>query len=913
MLHAAAVRRLLELDTAGLLTSAEVRSVASSLGFSERTVWRWLERARATGLVVGGARERFVIDDALRQRLAFWRGNVSALHRELAAAAAAGEAPAPSLATLHRAVARDLAPDARDGMRGGEDAGGLEVVRHRPEDIDTVRRAPAELPDPGRARTLDDLVEQLRLLKSWAGDPSYESIKDRVNAGWTEAGRPGSELAGRSTVADCFRPGRRRLNTDLISAVVHALHSDAGYVAQWRQALQIVGTESTAAAQVRVQDSLPPDLAGFTGRDAELDRLRRFFRAGRHDGGTAVISAIAGMAGIGKTRLAVHAGHLLAREQPFDRVLFVDLRGFHPAPAQPPADPAAVLDGFLRLLGVSGQEIPPDPEARSRLYQARLASTRALVVLDNAAGAEQVRLLLPQTPGCCALITSRRNLTGLRSATHLVLDVFTSGEARQFLTRAASQVAVDDDAAAAARIAGRCGHLPLALGLVAGHLRAKAGWNLTDHADWLDERHRDRRLDTGVELALDLSYHHLPADRQRLLRLLALHPGHDFDAYAASALAGNDLETAQEHLHHLQGDHLLQQGHPSRYTFHDLVRSYAATQAHDQDRPPVRRAALSRLFDHYLAVAATAMNTLHPAETQLRPLIPPAGTPAPDLTEPDAAREWLDAERHTLVAVAMHTATHGWPTHTTRLARTLFRYLTDNHLSDAVTVNDHAHRAAGHSGDSTGQAHALTDLSVARWRLGQHGPAAEHLRQALPLFRQGDDRAGQARALNNLGIVETRLGEYQPALDHYAAALALFQQLGDPIGESNVLNNLGTVATRLGDYPAATDHYARALALCRRTGDRIAEARALNNLGIVEGRLDRHGPAGDHLERAVALCRQLGNRTGESAQHGQAAVRLLRVVRSARGCRRGGLALPYRITSNQTRSSSIMGAGRSEI
>src|SRR5438552_1590220 len=201
------------------------------------------------------------------------------------------------------------------------------------------------LPDPGRASTLDGLVEELRLLKVWAGDPSYAMIKERINAAWKTAGRPGSEWAKKPTVAACFTPGRRRLNTDLVLAVVAALHPDVGYVAQWRQALRVIGGETQAAAQVRVQDRLPPDLAGFTGRTAELDRLWQVLQHGSVNGGAVVISAIAGMAGIGKTQLAVHAGHLLAREQAIDRVLFVNLRGFHPDPAQPPADPAAVLDG----------------------------------------------------------------------------------------------------------------------------------------------------------------------------------------------------------------------------------------------------------------------------------------------------------------------------------------------------------------------------------------------------------------------------------------------------------------------------------------------------------------------------------------------------------------------------------------
>ncbi|WP_327003630.1 NB-ARC domain-containing protein [Dactylosporangium sp. NBC_01737] len=387
-------------------------------------------------------------------------------------------------------------------------------------------------PDPGRATTLDDLARCLRALKVWAGDVSYETIAARVNAAWTAAGRPPGELTRRTTVADCFRPGRRRLNPDLVAAVVAALHPDPGYGAQWQQALRVVGGETAAAAQVRVQDSLPQPLAEFTGRTAVLDRLR----AAAADGGTFVI---AGMAGVGKTLLAVQAGHLLGADRAFDRVLFVNLRGFHPDPGQPPADAAAVLDGFLRVLGVPGQHIPHDLPARAAAFRERLTGLRSLVVLDNAAGAEQARPLVPGVDGCVTLVTSRRALHGL-AATDVPVDVFSAEEAVAFLTAAAPGVPAGRDPGATARVAARCGHLPLALGLAGGHIRAKPGWTMTDHADRLDERHRDRRLDSGVELALGLSYQDLPADRQRLLRLVALHPGQDFDTAAAAALSGDD-------------------------------------------------------------------------------------------------------------------------------------------------------------------------------------------------------------------------------------------------------------------------------------------------------------------------------------------------------------------------------------
>jgi tetratricopeptide (TPR) repeat protein len=720
------------------------------------------------------------------------------------------------------------------------------------------------VPDPGSAGSVDDLVARLRLLKGWAGDPSYEWIARRVNAAWTAAGRPASELAGKTTVVDCFRPGRRRLNTQLVVAVVQALHPDPGYVTQWRQALQVIAGQTRAASQVRVHDGLPPDLPGFTGRTAELERLRKAVGQSDRDGAV-VICAIAGMAGVGKTQLAIRAGHMLARELALDRVLFVNLRGFHPDAGQPAAEPAAVLDGFLRLLGVPGQQIPHDLAARTAAYRGRLAGTRTLVVLDNAADADQVRPLLPETAGCPTLVTSRRDLAALLPTTYATLDAFTADDAVAFLTRSAAEVPVGTDPRAAARIAHRCGYLPLALGLATGHIRATPGWTLTDHADRLDERDRDQRLDGGVEFAFDLSYRDLPADRQRLLRLLALHPGQDLDVYAAAALAGTDLAAARTGLRDLCRDHLVQQTISGRYTFHDLVRHFAAGRARDEDPPAHQRVALTRLFDFYLAAAAAGMDALYPAESHRRPRIAPPATPVPALADPDAARRWLDTELPSLVAVAARTANHGWPAHTTRLSSTLARYLAGGHYSDALTVHGLAHDAAEHAGDPAGQAHALTSLGAVHLRLGQYGSAAEHLGHAVRRYREAGDPAGQGRALTNLGVVEGRLGLHQPATEHLRQALALYRQTGDRVGQARVLINLGVAEVLRGRPEPAADHLQRALALCRQTGDRAGEADALNNLGDVEGSLGRHRQAIGHLQQALTLNRQLGHRAGQAA------------------------------------------------
>ncbi|MFI5936662.1 ATP-binding protein [Actinoplanes sp. NPDC051494] len=708
-------------------------------------------------------------------------------------------------------------------------------------------------PDPGRETTLDGLAACLRELKQWAGNPSYETITGRVNAA-----RAATDQVGKTTVVDCFRAGRRRMDGELVAAVVTSLHPDDGYVFQWRQALRVAGGEIRAAAQVRVRGELPPDLPGFTGREAELARIGQAVSGD----GTAVISALEGMAGVGKTQLAIHVGHALAAERAFDRVLFVNLRGFHPDPAQPPADPAAVLDGFLRLLGVSGHQVPYPLGERVAAYRDRLAGLRVLVVLDNAADEEQVRPLLPGTPGCVTLVTSRRGLAGLDAAAHFDVDVFTPAESLRFLASAMPGIPAGEDLGAAERIAARCGHLPLALALIAGHLRARPGWSLTDHADRLDELHRDRRLDSGVELALDVSYRNLPAGERELLRLLAQHPGQDADVLVAAALSGTGPDLAGERLGKLVGDHLVQPAGPGRYALHDLVRSFAVARAADEDRRAGRRAALTRMLDFYLAASVEAMNRLDPADAARRPKI---GSSALTLPGPGEPIVWLDAERANLVAMVTFAAEQGWPGHSVDLAATLFRYFLGGHHLDALTVHGRAAEAAERSGDPGGQAGALANMSTAEVFLGRHESALAHLEQARKIFRRSGDGPGQARTLNNLGVVETRLGHYAAAARHLAESMELHERSADEAGQARALTNLANLESRLGRDEDALPHYAAALRLHQSLGDRNGEAVLLSNLGGAEVKLGRFDDAERHLTRALELDRELRNAAYEAS------------------------------------------------
>ena len=264
---------------------------------------------------------------------------------------------------------------------------------------------------------------------------------------------------------------------------------------------------------------------------------------------------------------------------------------------------------------------------------------------------------------------------------------------------------------------------------------------------------------------------------------------------------------------------------------HDLLRAYAHELA-ALDGADEQRAALTRLFDHYVHTAATAMDALYPGERHRRPRIPPPATPTPELADSAAARAWLDGERATMVAVTVHTAAHGWPNHAIRLAATLFRYLdVGGYFSEAITIHGHARHAASQIGDRCAEAGALTSLGLANLEQGRHQEASSRHREALALFRETSDRAGQARALGNLGVADFLQGRYQSAISYLQQALTLYRQTGDKVGEGRQLYNIGAIDERQGRYDLAICRYQRVLALSRETGDRINEVRALVNLG----------------------------------------------------------------------------------
>ena len=627
---------------------------------------------------------------------------------------------------------------------------------------------------------------------------------------------------------------------------------------------------TTAAVQPSVPRQLPGGVRPFAGRTAELRLLSGLLEEAACDGGSVLISAIGGTAGVGKTTLALHWAHQVADRFP-DGQLYVNLRGYDLEQPMPAAD---ALAGFLRALGVPGPDIPPGTEERAARYRSLLAGRRVLVLLDNAAEVEQVRSLLPGTPGSVAVVTSRDALAGLvarEGAQRLDVDLLPLADAVSLLRTLIGERAAADPAAAAG-LAERCCRLPLALRVAAELAAARPGAPVSELVAELADR--QRRLDlleagadprTAVRAVFSWSCRHLDPGAVRTFRLVGLNPGADLDPYAAAALTGSTVAEADQVLGQLARAHLIHTTGLGRYGMHDLLRAYAAGQATAHDGLAGQQAALTALFDHYLHTAAVAMDSLYPAERHRRPRIARPESPVPSLADPAAARAWLDTERDNLVAVATYTAACGWLGHTTRLAAILARYLdTGGHYPEAITIHSCACRAARDAGDQAAEAQALSWFGGIDWRQGRYPESAGNLRLALALFREIGDRTGEASVLGNLGIVDFQQGRYPQAAGHHRQALALFRETGNRTGEARTLNNLGDVELRQGRYPQAAGHHRQALALCREFGDRLGEAHVLASLGIADWRQGCYPQAADHLRQALALFRETGDRAGEA-------------------------------------------------
>ncbi|MFJ2345220.1 ATP-binding protein [Streptomyces antimycoticus] len=614
-------------------------------------------------------------------------------------------------------------------------------------------------------------------------------------------------------------------------------------------------------APAALHSTLPRDIAAFTGREGELHRLLRAAEAGRAP--VISIHTVDGMAGVGKTALVTHAAHQLAARYP-DGHRFVDLHA-HTA-GQPPADPSDVLATLLISIGISPQNLPDTLEERAALWRDRLAGSRMLLILDNAASPDQVEPLLPASQECLVLVTSRRRLIALDGAEPLPLDTLPPDQAARLFTRLARRTP-DTDHTAVTEAVRLCGHLPLAITLLAARLAHHPAWDLTTFTDeFATTQDRLSELETGnraVAAAFDLSYQDLAPHLQHLFRHLGLHPGPDIDPYATAALTGVPLAQARRRLETLYTDHLIEEPTPRRYRLHDLLREYAHTLT-THDPTDTRTQATHRLLNYYTHTAQTADHHLNDTP---RPHTHP--TPAPDdaleLNNREQALAWMRTEHPNLIACAHHTTNHTQPTHLIALADAMAAYLRQQGPWDqAITLHHIAATTAHHSNDPHSEADALQDLGRVRYLTGDFVGAGELAGQALELHRTLGNRPGQANALWELGRVRQLTDDYAGAGEPTRQALELYRTLGNRHGQANALQDLGRVRQLTGDFVGAGELAGQALELHRTLGNRLGEANALWELGRVRQLTGDFVGAGELTRQALELHRTLGNRLGEA-------------------------------------------------
>ena len=556
----------------------------------------------------------------------------------------------------------------------------------------------------------------------------------------------------------------------------------------------------------------------------------------------------------------VHAAHRLAGSFP-DGQFFLPLHAH--TPGQRPVGPADALASLLLTAGVAEQHIPPGVEARAGRWRDHVAGRKILLLLDDAAGHEQVRPLLPGTAGSLVLVTSRRRLIALEDAAVISLGALSPDEAAVLLARLAGRADLRSGPGPAGRITRLCGYLPLAIGMLARQLRhhpARTGAELAaDLAAAHDRLAVMRAENLSVAAAFDLSYADLTAVQRRLFRRLGLAPGPDIDAYAAAALDDTSLETARGLLDELYDHHLITEPAPGRYLLHDLLREYArALAAADDDADS--RAAAGRLVNYYTHVAAAAgkyVATWTTAGGRAPPGLPPGG--APPVTSSQQAAAWLESERPNLYAAVNYAAVEAMPLHAITIATAMGGFLrAGGYWDQAARQYRTALSAARQAGDLPGQAGTLDELGLLQQLTGDYPAATASLAEAIELFRDLGDLPGQAFAHNHLGLVQAETADYPAAAANHQQALALARDVGDQLAEAVSLTDLGMVQQLTGDYPAATASGAEAIELFRDLGSRHDLAMALNSLGELSFRTSATRQARSHHSEALTIARELG-------------------------------------------------------
>jgi DNA-binding SARP family transcriptional activator len=617
---------------------------------------------------------------------------------------------------------------------------------------------------------------------------------------------------------------------------------------------------------------LPPAIADFTGRDADIGLLTDTLRGT----GTPVVTAISGQGGVGKTALAVHVAHRLAARFPGGQ-LYADLG----AELSEPADPARVLGGFLAALGIAGPAVPTALEERTALFRSLLAGRRVLVVLDNASSERQVRPLLPGSPGSAVIVTSRARLTGLESARPLELGVFGAHEATGLLAQIAGAARIAAEPEAAAEIARLCAYVPLAVRIAGARLAGRRHWSLAYLATRLgDERSRLDELSAGdlaVRAGFAVSYSRLPADTRRLFRLLGLLEVTDFAGWVAAALLNVPVDNADRHLEALVDAQLVDVGVPDpggalRYRCHDLVRLYARERAYEEDSASVRTAALTRAFGGWLALSERAAERVPgPCYAAIHGDAPrwplPTAFAAATLRDPAA---WFDTEWAALVAAAGQACELGLDEFAWDLAGCLEKYFDVRGMTaEWRETHERALELCRSTGNRRGEAVLLRGLiEVTTWISAAPSDTAmaalrERSERLLRMFEELDEPRGMADALVNCAWGLVAEGEPDEALATAERALNLSRDHGHLGGQARARHMMGIASAGIR-IEASIDHLTEALELARELGNPRFEATAMQFLGAAHCQAGRVDTGHDLLVDSLVMCHANADRYAEA-------------------------------------------------
>jgi DNA-binding SARP family transcriptional activator len=704
-----------------------------------------------------------------------------------------------------------------------------------------------------------------------ADDPLDEQVHSQLILALYRCGRQADALAVfhrlRAALADELGIDPSPMLRDLQAAI---LRQDESLAARIQPQAQL------AARPVPAQ--LPSAVTGFAGRAGELTSLDAALARGRQDHpdepAAVVISAVSGTAGVGKTALAVHWAHQVADQFP-DGQLYVNLRGF--GPGGQPVEPGEAVHGFLTGLGAAAAQIPEELAARTAMFRSLLAGKRVLVILDNARDAEQVRPLLPGSPGCLVIVTSRSQLSGLvaaEGAYPLSLDLLTPEEADELLVRRLGPVRVASEPAAVGEIIERCARLPLALAVAAARAAARPSFSLASIAAELREATAALDPFGGDDLATDVravfswSCRLLSEEAAGLFALLGLHPGAELSVPAAASLAAVPPRQAEGLLAELAEAHLLAEHGPGRYAAHDLLRAYAAEQVHRLVPDDARAAAEHRILDHYLHTGRRALELMVPY-LELPDFAPARqGVAVPELATADDGMAWFTTEHSALLA-AVHRAAAGtagvlawqlaWVLATYQLRRGLWAELD---VTCGVGL-----AAARRAGDAAGQAHCLYRIGTGYARSGRLDEARPVFEQALRQSESIGAHASQAAIHSQLFMVSVRQQCPDAALHHALQARELLRSSANPTGQAMVLCDIGYAHAMLGSFPEALGYCEQALASLRAldqnsTGE--SEATVWDTLGYIHQEMGEYEQAIACRRRLVDLCVQIGDRFNEA-------------------------------------------------